>query len=158
MMITAIKAAMAQPVLVLGHKHPRDIDNVKGTNKRVFASAPSYKEMNLCNIHFHNNPEHKAKAFSIYAGEGEHGHGGGYLCSISKSLSKAELMPPKGDVCNGLKPGDTIEVHWVHSSSDIKPGKGLVSCLSESCANPHLRVETQVSRLLMTHRHLILIT
>ena len=127
-----------------GPQAPRDIDNVMGTNKRIFTSAPSYKEMNLCNIHFHNNAEHKAKAFSIYAGEGEHGHGGGYQCGISKSLSQAELMPPKGDVCNGLKPGDTIEVHWVHSSCDIKPGKGLGSCLSESCANPNLRVETQV--------------
>jgi hypothetical protein len=45
--------------------------------------------MNLCNIHFHNNAEHKAKDFAIYAGEGEHGHGGGYQCQISKSLSAA---------------------------------------------------------------------
>jgi len=35
-------------------------------------------------------------------------------------------MPPKGDVCHGLK-----------------PGKGLGSCLSQSGANPNLRVETQ---------------
>lgn len=63
---------------------------------------------------------------------------------LVKSLSKAEFMPPKGDASNGLKPGDTIEVHWVHSSCDIKPGKGLGSCLSKSCANPDLHVETQV--------------
>jgi len=127
-----------------GPQTPRDIDKVNGTNKRIFNTAPSYKNMNLCNIHFHNNAEHKAKAFSIYAGEGEHGHGGGYQCSMSKSLSKAELTPPKEKVCKGLKPGDTIEVHWVHTSCDIKPGKGLGSCLSKSCANPDLRVETQV--------------
>lgn len=130
-----------------GPQTPRDIDNATGTNKRIFALAPSYKEMNLCNIHFHNNAEHKAKAFSIYAGEGVKGHGGGYQCNMSQTLNKSELAKPKGTVCKGLKPGDTIEVHWVHSSCDIQPGKGLGSCLSESCANPNLRVETQVFTL-----------
>jgi len=127
-----------------GPQAPRDIDDVAGINKRIFNMAPDYTKMNLCNIHFHNNAEHKAKAFSIYAGEGEHGHGGGYQCRSSKSLSKAELMPPKKTMCKGLKPGDTIEVHWVHTTCDIKPGKGLGSCLSDACANPELRVETQV--------------
>ncbi len=127
-----------------GPQTPRDIDNLAGTNKRIFTLAPPASEMNLCNIHFHNNAEHKAKDFSIYAGEGEHGHGGGYQCGMSKSLSAAELKAPAGDICNGLKPGDTIEVHWVHTSCDVKPGKGLGSCVSEKCANPDLRVETQV--------------
>ena len=103
--------------------------------------------MNLCNIHFHNNAEHKAKDFSLYAGEGKNGVGGGYQCNISQSLSKAELKAPKKTICKGLKPGDTIEMHWVHSSCDVKPGKGLGSCLSDSCANPDLRVETQVFTL-----------
>lgn len=127
-----------------GPQTPRDIDNKSGENERDFSSAPSANEMNLCNIHFHNNAEHKAKAFSIYAGEGEHGHGGGYQCGISKTLTKAELKAPKNDICNGLRPGETIEVHWVYSSCDVKPGKGLGSCLSDSCVNPDLRVETQV--------------
>ncbi len=100
--------------------------------------------MNLCNIHFHTNAEHKAKDFSVYAGEGDHGHGGGYQCNNSQSLSAAELKAPKVNHCKGLKPGDTIEVHWVHSSCDVSPGKGLGSCLSEQCVNPNLRVETQV--------------
>jgi hypothetical protein len=127
-----------------GPQTPRDIDNIAGENKRVFSLAPNYKEMNLCNIHFHTNAEHKAKAFSIYAGEGEHGHGGGYQCKSSKSLTKTELKPLKQNFCKGVQPGDTIEVHWVHTSCDIKPGKGLGSCLSDSCGNPNLRVETQV--------------
>lgn len=127
-----------------GPQTPRDIDNIAGENKRVFSLAPDYKDMNLCNIHLHTNAEHKAKAFSIYAGEGEHGHGGGYQCKSSKSLTKAELKPLKKNFCKGVKPGDTIEVHWVHTSCDIKPGKGLGSCLSDSCLNPNLRVETQV--------------
>ncbi|GAA3916960.1 delta-class carbonic anhydrase [Litoribacillus peritrichatus] len=127
-----------------GPQTPRDIDQKAGDNKRKFSIAPESTEMNLCNIHFHNNAEHKAKDFSIYAGEGEHGHGGGYQCGISKSLTQAELVAPEGDICHGLKPGDTIEVHWVHSSCDVQPGKGLGSCLSDGCANPDLRVETQV--------------
>ncbi len=127
-----------------GPQTPRDIDSVEGVNQRYFALAPSYKKMNLCNIHFHNNAEHKAKDFSIYAGEGKHGHGGGYQCKIGQSLSKSELKTPQKKMCKGLKPGDTIEVHWVHTSCDIKPGKGLESCLSAHCGNPDLRVETQV--------------
>ncbi|MCI5144148.1 MAG: cadmium carbonic anhydrase [Candidatus Electrothrix sp. AR3] len=127
-----------------GPQTPRDIDNVNGTNKRIFSIAPDYKDMNLCNIHFHVNAEHKAKDFSIYAGEGEHGHGGGYQCNDSKNLSAAELKKPEKNSCAGVQPGDTIEVHWVHSSCEVTPGKGLGSCLSETCANPNLRVETQV--------------
>lgn len=130
-----------------GPQTPRDIDSHNGSNPQVFSTAPNYKKMNLCNIHFHNNAEHKARDFAIYAGPGEHGHGGGYQCQISKHLSKAELKKPAGDICHGLKPGDTIEVHWVHSSCQIKPGKGLGSCLNEKCANPDLRVETQVFTL-----------
>lgn len=130
-----------------GPQTPRDIDSKTGSNKRVFTLAPDYTNMNLCNIHFHKNAEHKAKDFSLYAGEGEKGVGGGYQCNISQSLSRKELKPTKETVCKGLKPGDTVEVHWVHSSCDIKPGPGLGSCLSQQCANPNLRVETQVFTL-----------
>jgi len=130
-----------------GPQTPRDIDNLAGNNHVDFRLAPSSDEMNLCNIHFHNNAEHKAKDFAIYAGEGDHGHGGGYQCAISKSLSADELKAPAGEMCKGLKPGDTIEVHWVHTSCDVTPGKGLGSCVSDACANPDLRVETQVFTL-----------
>lgn len=127
-----------------GPQTPRDIDSPAGTNKRVFSTVDSYDNMNLCNIHFHTNAEHKAKAFSIYAGEGDHGHGGGYQCAISKTLSENELAAPAVNHCKGVKPGDTIEIHWVHTSCDVTPGPGLGSCLSDSCANPDLRVESQV--------------
>ena len=130
-----------------GPQTPRDISSKKGTNTQQFTLAPKSSKMNLCNIHFHNNAEHKAKDFSIFAGDGEHGHGGGFQCNNSKKLSKAELKKPSAKICKGLKPGDTIEVHWVHSSCDIKPGAGLGSCLSKTCANPDLRVETQVFTL-----------
>jgi hypothetical protein len=127
-----------------GPQTPRDIDNLVGENKRIFSIAPSYKEMNLCNIHFHVNAEHKAKDYSIYAGEGDNGLGGGYQCVDTTTLTEAELKSPKRNNCVGVNPGDTIEVHWVYSSCDVKPGKGLGSCLSESCANPNFRVEAQV--------------
>lgn len=146
----AAKTSGAAPACKgFGPQTPRDIDSKVGHNKRLFSATPSSTELNLCNIHFHNNAEHKAKAFAIFAGEGEGhgahgGKGGGYQCAISKTLTPAELTPAKEDICKGVKPGDTIEVHWVHSSCDVTPGKGLGSCLSKSCANPDLRVETQV--------------
>jgi hypothetical protein len=130
-----------------GPQTPRDIDSVVGTNSVKFDLASPSTEMNLCNIHMHKNAEHKAKAFSVYAGDGDNGYGGGYQCGISQSLTKAELKAPEAKICKDLKPGDTIEVHWVHSSCDVAPGKGLGACLSEKCANPDLRVETQVFTL-----------
>jgi len=130
-----------------GPQTPRDIDSKNGTNTQLFPIASKYQDMNLCNIHFHNNAEHKSRDFAIYAGEGDHGHGGGYMCGMSENLSAAEMKAPSKEICKGLKPGDTIEVHWVHTSCQIIPGKGLGSCLSDKCANPDLRVETQVFTL-----------
>ena len=130
-----------------GPQTPRDIDQTGGSNQRLFSMAPDYPNLNLCNVHFHQNAEHKAKDFSIYAGPGDNGVGGGYRCNMSTSLSAAELAQPTGKICHGLKPGDTIEVHWVYSSCEVKPGATLGACLSDSCANPQLRVETQVFTL-----------
>lgn len=134
-----------------GPQTPRNIDNAMGENKIIFTMAPPASAMNLCNIHFHENAEHKAKDFSIYAGDGHNGYDSGYQCSMSKHLTKAELAPTREKICAGehgdLKPGDTIEVHWVHTSCDVQPGPSLASCVSDACANPDLRVETQVFTL-----------
>ncbi|NTS76408.1 cadmium carbonic anhydrase [Catenovulum sp. SM1970] len=144
-------ASAAQVCENFGPQTPRDIDSVNGTNPVVYSKAPSFENMNLCNIHFHENAEHKAKDFAIFAGEGKKGYGTGYQCNISQSLSKAELKPTKESICAGkygdLQPGDTIEVHWVHTSCDVEPGPTLGACVSDSCANPNLRVETQVFTL-----------
>ena len=134
-----------------GPQTPRDIDSTNGTNKVVIKMAPAAADMKLCNIHFHENAEHKSKDYSIFAGEGHEGFGSGYQCNMSKKLSKAE-MAWKGDgVCKSahgdLKPGDTIEVHWVHTTCDVPGGKSLGSCVSPKCANPELRVEAQVFTL-----------
>jgi len=134
-----------------GPQTPRDIDSQAGENTTTFRMAPPASNMNLCNIHFHENAEHKSKYFSIYAGKGEHGYGSGYQCNISQNLSRMESMPTKEKICasehGDLQPGDTIEVHWVYSTCDVQPGPTLGACSSSRCANPELRVETQVFTL-----------
>ncbi|MCP4320270.1 MAG: hypothetical protein GY787_00105, partial [Alteromonadales bacterium] len=130
-----------------GPQAPRDIDSIKGNNQRLFGDAPAYTSMNLCNIHFHKNAEHKGGEFAKYAGNGDgHGYNSGYV--YSGKLTKAELTPLKKEIGaskhGSLYPGDTIEVHYVHSTAQVKPGPTLGSCLDESIGNPQLRVETQV--------------
>jgi len=130
-----------------GPQSPRDIDASEGNNGRAFNTAPEYSEMNLCNIHFHKNAEHKGGEFTKHAGNGDgHGYQSGY--QYSGKLSASELKPVKGEICpskhGGLAPGDTIEVHYVHSSAQVAPGPTLGACLNDAIKNPQLRVETQV--------------
>ena len=130
-----------------GPQSPRDIDSSAGSNHIIFSPAPAFQEMNLCNIHFHKNAEHKGGEFTQYAGNGDgHGYQSGY--KYSGHLNTAVLKPVKAKVCPGvhgsLMSGDTIEVHYVHSTAQVKPGPTLGSCLNESIKNPQLRVEAQV--------------
>ncbi len=130
-----------------GPQAPRDIDSDVGVNQRVFSSAPPYTVMNLCNIHFHKNAEHKGGEFTKYAGNGDgKGYQTGYV--YSGKLSASEAKPVDKELCpsehGALAVGDTIEVHYVHSTAQVSPGPTLGSCLNESVANPQLRVETQV--------------
>lgn len=130
-----------------GPQSPRDIDAKDGANSRAFNIAPAYTSMNLCNIHFHKNAEHKGGEFTEYAGDGDgHGYQSGY--KYTGKLSAAELKPVKGEVCpsehGGLASGDTIEVHYVHSTAQVSPGPTLGACLNDVTKNPQLRVETQV--------------
>jgi hypothetical protein len=132
-----------------GPQSPRDIDSVKGKNKRLFGEAPKFRKMNLCNIHFHKFAEHKGGQFTTYAGNGDGlGKNTGY--KYSGKFTKSELEPT-APVCDGkygaLNPGDTIEVHYVHTSADVEPGPTLGACLSPSIANPQLRVEAVVMAL-----------
>lgn len=130
-----------------GPQAPRDIDSASGSNTVSFGTAPAHTKMNLCNIHFHKNAEHRGGEFTIYAGNGD-GHGYQTGFKYSGKLTKAELSPADHEVCpskhGSLHSGDTIEVHYVHSSAQIKPGPTLGACLNESIKNPQLRVETQV--------------
>jgi len=124
-----------------GPQTPRDISSQAGLNLDDFQIAPPASDMNLCNIHTHTNAEHKGPDFSVYAGPGA---SGGYKCNATDSLTDAEKAPYDAKAYyKGVVPGDTIEVHWVHSTCDITPGEGLGSCLSDTCENPRLRVEAQ---------------
>ena len=124
-----------------GPQSPRDLNSKSGVNKRLFNSAPAFQNLNLCNIHMHKNAEHSGGEFTQFAGYGK-----GY--KYAGKLSASESKPLAQQVCKnehgGLSVGDTIEVHYVHSSAQVKPGPTLASCLSESLANPQLRVEGQV--------------
>ena len=125
-----------------GPQTPRDIASPAGHNSRIWTLAPKPQQMNLCNIHTHTNAEHKGPGFSVYAGDGKFG---GYRCNETAALTAEELADPwdgKGPFGN-VKPGDTIEVHWVYTSCDLSPGEGLGSCMSPACSNPELRVEAQ---------------
>lgn len=125
-----------------GPQTPRDISSAAGTNADAFPMAPAYTELNLCNIHTHTNAEHKGPGFSVFVNDSD---SGGYACNETAALTAAELAAPtiNDGAFKGVKPGDSIEVHWVHSSCDIQPGEGLGSCLSETCQDPLLRVEAQ---------------
>lgn len=147
--VAAQRAALAAATdgAGFGPQSPRDIESVAGTNTRSFENAPAFTEMNLCNIHFHENAEHKGGQFTTFAGNGDgKGYGTGY--KYDGELTEAELAPidaPIGATEHGdLVPGDTIEVHYVFSSAQVTPGPTLGACLSESIMNPQLRVEAQV--------------
>lgn len=130
-----------------GPQSPRDINLLGGNNPIMFSDAPDHASMNLCNIHFHKNAEHKGGEFTEYAGNGDgKGFQTGYR--YTGKLSAKELRPVKGTICpsshGALTVGDTIEVHYVHSSAQVAPGPTLGACLNDAIGNPQLRVEAQV--------------
>ncbi|WP_299829520.1 delta-class carbonic anhydrase [uncultured Roseobacter sp.] len=147
--IAAQRAALAAATegAGFGPQSPRDLSVLTGDNARVFARAPAHTEMNLCNIHFHENAEHKGGEFTTYAGNGN-GKGAGTGFKYDGTLTEAELAPYDGTVGAGkygdLQPGDTIELHYVYTTAQVTPGPTLGSCLSEAIGNPQLRVEAQV--------------
>ena len=129
-----------------GPQSPRDIDVSAGSNSVIFNEAPSISDMNLCNVHFHRNAEHKAAAYSTFVKDGDNS---GWACQEPAPGRLADKHAEyKG--CEGIAEGDTIEVHWVYTTCDInthgvKPlGGGLNACLTTMCPNPELRVVAQV--------------
>lgn len=124
----------------MGPQTPRDIASASGLNTEAFPLAPPVSEMNLCNIHTHTNAEHKGPGFSVFVSAADDG---GFACNETPNLSEAELAPAPG-AYEGVQPGDTIEVHWVHTSCNATPGEGLGACVPEGCGDPLLRVEAQV--------------
>lgn len=125
----------------MGPQTPRDISSVKGLNFTMFDTAPPSTQMNLCNIHTHTNAEHKGPGFNVFVNDTDNG---GYACNGTADLTDAEKAPYADNDYDGANPGDTIEVHWVHTSCDTTPGEGLGACVPATCEDPILRVETQV--------------
>lgn len=150
--IAAERAALAKATEGKGYgpQSPRDITRRDGANPREFSDAPPRTEMNLCDIHFHESAEHKGPGYSTYAGNGDgHGYGTGFKADLK--LSDGDLAPVGHEIGatehGDLEPGDTIEIHFVYSTAQAKPGHSLGTCLSEAIANPQLRVEAVVGVL-----------
>ncbi|MGI9350077.1 MAG: delta-class carbonic anhydrase [Rhizobiaceae bacterium] len=133
-----------------GPQSPRDINANEGTNNRAFSTAPAVTEMALCDIHFHENAEHKGGNFTTYAGNGD-GHGYGTGFKYDGELTEAELTPVNikigGSEHGDLVPGDTIEIHFVYSTAKATLGNSLGTCLSKAIGNPQLRVEAVIAVL-----------
>ncbi|MCC7069974.1 MAG: cadmium carbonic anhydrase [Deltaproteobacteria bacterium] len=130
-----------------GPQAPRDISKHEGNNKVLFSQTPELAKMHLCNVHFHRFAEHRASAYSIFVEDGEHS---GWACQQPPPRHAPRDDHEVYEGCAGVAPGDTIEAHWVYTTCDltakgVKPlGGGLQGCMTESCANPQLRVEAQV--------------
>lgn len=133
-----------------GPQSPRDIDARDGANARAFGTAPAVTDMTLCDIHFHENAEHKGGNFTVYAGNGD-GHGYGTGFKYAGTLTEAERAPvvrlvgasEHGD----LEPGATIEIHFVFSTAQATLGPSLETCHTDAIENPQLRVEAVVGVL-----------
>lgn len=125
-----------------GPQSPRDIGDFSGDNLMRFAMAPPAAALNLCTVHVTAQAEHKGPGFSTPAGTGS----GGYQCNGTRDLTiqeQIDLTAGHGAL-KGVYPGSTVEVQWVYTSCDVEPGPGLGACMSDSCTNPTLRVESQV--------------
>lgn len=148
--IATQNAAIATVSAGFGPQSPRDIGIRTGANQRVFAFAPERQALNLCNVHLHENAEHRGGEFTTFAGNGD-GRGNGTGFKYNGTLSAAELSPvgraigesEEGD----LVPGDTVEIHFVYTSADAKPGATLGACFTDATKNPQLRVEAVVAVL-----------
>ncbi|WP_435228761.1 delta-class carbonic anhydrase [Pseudopelagicola sp. nBUS_20] len=146
------RAALKAATLNMGHgpQSPRDLNQRAGKNRRVFGEAPVVANMSICDIHFHESAEHRGGSFTKFAGNGDgHGYGTGFKYDGDLSASEIKSI----DITVGksehgdLRPGDTIEVHFVYSTADATAGPTLDTCLHGSVANPQLRVEAVVGVL-----------
>jgi Delta carbonic anhydrase len=125
-----------------GPQSPRDIDKPEGTNRVTFSPAPPASEMHLCDVHFHRSAEHRARAYSTTAADGQ-----GFVCDGWKRRAAGGGERAAG--CGGVGPGDTIEMHWVYTTCEVEPAPELNSCFIEGvCDNPQLRVEAKVFYLM----------
>jgi hypothetical protein len=143
--------------ITAGPQSPRDIDSGEGTSTTRFRTSNNTDKMNLCNIHYHWNAEHKSAVFSTFVNTHDEHSGWAIVAPASTDPEYraahdiSHLLEGEAHEI-GVIPGDTIEVHWVHTScnveyEDLDPANGLGNCLTSVCANPQLRVETQVFKV-----------
>ena len=143
-------AAIDASLSCSGPQSPRDITSKAGNLMPAWKLAPDAKQMNLCNIHFHEAAEHKGPGFSEAAAHGGFKCNGSTPSTSGKSVCapSAETMQkasakPGQHVPQPVRVGDTIEVHWVFTSCPVTSMTNqLADC--QRCANPVLRVESQV--------------
>ena len=132
----------------VGPQSPRDINQNGGENRTAFTVAKSSNTMQLCNAHFHKNAEHRGIGFTKVASPT------GHQCDAALSpVFKTPVAGAPNGVCEGtVKPGDTIEMHFVFTScKDASPGPTLGACSTKSCRNPSLRVEARIFVLVNSH-------
>lgn len=65
---------------------------------------------------------------------------------MASNLKDSELKIVRPVICKNIQVGDTIEIHWVYSSCNIKPGESLGSCLSDSYTSSKLRVDLYLGK------------
>ena len=150
--------------ITAGPQAPRDIDSAWGTNATQFKTAYRTSKMNLCDIHYHWNAEHKSAAYSTFV-DTHNDHSG---WAVIKPASTDPKERAENDISHllegdaheiGVMVGDTIEVHFVHTSCNVKyeelePANGLNNCATTVCANPQLRVVAQVFKVVdEEHEH-----
>lgn len=143
-LIVKISHGLSAECSKVGPQAPRDLEKLEGNSRVNYSPALPSSEMNLCNIHFHANAEHKARGYSSLRGQKKHM---GYICNESAKNKKIGIWNIDDDKkikCDDLQVWDTVEIHWVFSSCDVKPGPGLESCLSDTCVNPQLRVQAGI--------------
>jgi len=139
--------------ITAGPQAPRDIDSAWGSNTTQFKTANNIDKMNLCDIHYHWNAEHKSAAYSTFVSTGNDHSGWAVIAPAStdpKERAENDIGGEEHPI--GVMVGDTIEVHFVHTTCNVKyeelePKNGLNNCVSEVCANPQLRVVAQVFKV-----------
>jgi hypothetical protein len=144
--------------ITAGPQAPRNIDSLAGTNTTLFKTANNIDKMNLCDIHYHWNAEHKSSEYSVHVGHEAGEHSGWAVVEPASTDPEYRAAHDISHLLDGdaheigVIVGDTIEVHFVHTScnvnyEDLSPANGLGNCSSNVCANPQLRVVAQVFKV-----------
>lgn len=156
---------------VAGPQSPKDLTTDRISDGNRFSAAPvmhrkQMNDMELVNVHFHLGAEHKSDAYNsnavsdsgtTFTAGGHDVRAGWWATGTAADFhSTRASATPVGSPCEDLYVGDTIEVHWVHSSagkqaagSDDPEGTHLTDGLGNAAngrnlLNPMLHVEGTV--------------